>query len=292
MSEEIDDGDDATCLPCRHCRGLVRHTKARRMGLRSVYRCDRCGRGCGKCDHCDFVTPSYQGTRFPSNCKRMLTKHEKECVSNMVAKVLVNEDGNFADNETESCFETGGEDDMNVNKVMEEAGVFEHVVDANEAMSVINDSLMGSQLMLDAMSLPNYGVISTDRYMRMEVKMFQDHGEVMGGYRSACWRSRYRTDCYGLDNMVNMDDAKFMFYVTSLFRNNSGAENSLMYRLLREIEQRHRINYVQPEITIPMTDREADRACLNGEFAIVDLMPKPKLHFIAGHPCYRINDVV
>ena len=234
MSEKIDDNDDAILMLCRHCRGLVRHTKARHMVFHSVYGCNGCSWDCDKCDHCDFVTPTFKATsRVPTSCKTMLMKHKKECASNMVAKALANEDVSVMDNNLESCFETRDLSGANADAMMEEAGVFKHIVDANEAASVIKDSLMGFSLMLDAMSLPNYGVVSTDRYMNMKVNMLQDHGEVIGGFRSACWRSRYRTDCYGLDDMVNMEDAKFMFYVTSLFRNNSGAENSLMYRLLK-----------------------------------------------------------
>ena len=92
--------------------------------------------------------------------------------------------------------------------------------------------------------------------------------------------------------MVSMDDAKFMFYVTSLFRKNSGEESILLHRLLREIDWRDAISYVQPNIIIPTSAKDANKRCLKGEHAIIDLMPHPKLHMIAGHPCYRIDDVM
>ena len=294
MSEKIVDDDDATLMHCGHCRGLVRHTKARRTVLHSIYRCDGCSRGCGKCDHCDFVTPTFKASpRVLTQCRTRLAKHKKECASNRAAKALMNEDVTVAENALESCFETRDESGENSDAMMKEAVDFEPIVDSSEAVGETNVSVTaGPSLTPDAMLLPSYGVVSTDRYMNMEVNMLRDHGEAMGGFRSVCWRSRHRTDCYGLDDMVNMEDAKFMFYVTSLFRSNSGAENRLMYRLLKGIEKRHQIDFVQPEVTIPMTDRDADRVCLRGEFAIVDLMPKPKLHYIAGHPCYRIDDVI
>ena len=216
-----------------------------------------------------------------------MKKHTRECAFNTAT---ANNDPQFNSADVES--QNNDRTEINLEDAIHDAGSFDLEIDANEASDIIMESLSPSQVTFDGNELPNFGVPETDRYFRMEMEMFHGHGEVMGGYRSACWRSRYRNDCFGLENMVGMDDAKFMFCVTSLVRGNTSKQNNLMYRMLKEIERRHGIDYVQENITIPKSGKEADRHCLKGKYAIVDLMPRPKLHVIAGHPCYRIADVI
>ena len=89
-------------------------------------------------------------------------------------------------------------------------------IDHNKAMALTNESLLGSQVTYDGLVLPSFGVTETDQYIKIQLQMYHKYGEPFGGFRSVCWRSRYRSNLFERDNIVSIDDAKFMFYVTKL----------------------------------------------------------------------------
>ena len=86
-------------------------------------------------------------------------------------------------------------------------------------------------------SVPKFVIPATDQYVRMEIDMYHKHNELLGGFRSACWRSRNRNNLLGPDNIVDLTDAKFMFYVTSLNRQHTESMNDTLYKLLMAIEK-------------------------------------------------------
>ena len=43
---------------------------------------------------------------------------------------------------------------------------------------------------------------------------------------------------------------------------------------------------------MPTSRSEANKYVLQGEYAIMDLLPKPKLHIIAEHACFRLDEVL
>ena len=75
----------------------------------------------------------------------------------------------------------------------------------NDDMDLCNQSLVTCQLTYDSLPLPTYGVLATENYVKMELEMYHNHNECLGGYHSACWRSRYQLDLFGLDNMFTID---------------------------------------------------------------------------------------
>ena len=164
MSADVDD-DPAISHRCRPCGGVTQHTRTRRCAGHSVYRCDRCNRGHSKCDNYDFEAPTFTGSTFPTNYRRIINKHQTECAFNAAADLLMN-DVDVAGNDVHAMhFEPGGDSDqpkdlhkdphdVNLDNMMQDAGDFEHVTDSNEALSVINNSLTSSQLTLDAQAVP------------------------------------------------------------------------------------------------------------------------------------------
>ena len=92
--------------------------------------------------------------------------------------------------------------------------------------------------------------------------------------------------------MVDIDDAKFMLYVTSLNCKNTESMNDTLYKVLSVLEIRHCMSFMQPGVTVPTSQADANRYVLKGEFAIMDLLPKPKLHIIAEHACFCLDDVI
>ena len=134
-------------------------------------------------------------------------------------------------------------------------------IDHDEAMALTNESLLGSQVTYDGLLLPSFGVTETDQYMKMQLEMYHNYGEPFGGFRSDCWRSRYRSDLFGRDNIVSIEDAKFMFYVTKLNLEQTESMNDNLYRLLGAISNRWNINYMDHGVHVPTSSDAADDMC-------------------------------
>ena len=153
--------------------------------------------------------------------------------------------------------------------------------DDENAINAVKDLLIPSQFLVDSSTSLNFDEHSSQCYVQMEIDMYHQHNQLFGGFRSACWRSRYRKNLLCVENMVDVDDAKFMLYVTSLNRQNTGSMNDTLYKFLSALELRHGTSFMQPGVTVPTCNTDANRYILKGEFAIMDLLPKPKMHIIA-----------
>ena len=134
-------------------------------------------------------------------------------------------------------------------------------IDHDEAMALTNKSLFGSQVTYDGLLLPSFGVTETDQYINMQLEMYHNYGEPFGGFRSVWWRSRYRSDLFGRDNIVSIEDAKFMFYVTKLNLEHTESMNDNLYRLLGAISNRWNINYMDHGVYVPTSSDAADDMC-------------------------------
>ena len=111
-------------------------------------------------------------------------------------------------------------------------------IDHDEAMALTNESLLGSYVTYNGLLLPGFSVTPTDQYIKMHLEMYQNYGEPFDGFRSVCWRSRCRNNLFGRENIVNIEDAKFMFYVTKLNLAHTESMNDIFYRLLGAISKR------------------------------------------------------
>lgn len=171
----------------------------------------------------------------------------------------------------------------NSNDDFVETGSYSGEGNPDDSLSFLNDPLLLSHQTLDSTSVPMFVIPATDRYVRMEIDMYHKHNELLGGFRSACWRSRHRNNLFGPGNIVDTSDAKFMFYVTSLNRQHTESMNDTLYKLLAAIEQRHDISYMQDGVTVPTCKSDANKYVLKGEYTIMDLLLRPKLHIISKH---------
>ena len=126
----------------------------------------------------------------------------------------------------------------------------------------------------------------------MKIEMHHSYGEAHGGFRSACWRSRNRHDLYRRDNIASMEDAKLMFYVTSLNLHHTESTNDTLYRFLDAVSKCWDVSFMQEGFSVPTTRSDADNFMLRGQYAIMDLLPWPKVYQIAGYACFQITDVL
>ena len=83
-----------------------------------------------------------------------------------------------------------------------------------------------------------------------------------------------------------------MFYVTKLNLEHTKLMNDHLYRLLGAISNHWNIDYMDHGVYIPTSPESADRYVLRGQYAIMDLLPRPKLYEIAGHVCFKIKDII
>ena len=232
------------------------------------------------------------------NFRKKMGKHVGLCRNNSLLVEQESEKnmahGGHAESPTDNNFETVdsvcNNDDQNHSDSDDIS--FSVEADVDEDVVLSKQSFSASQLTYASLPLPIYGVLATDNYVQMEIEMHHNHDQRLGGYRSACWRSRYRHDLFGPDNMFSVDDAKFMLYVTSLTRQNTGSTNDTLFKLLGAIEKRHDLSYMRDTVVIPTDSQTANKYVLKGKYSIMENLPRPKAHTIAGHACFRVADVL
>ena len=231
-----------------------------------------------------------------SNVRRKMGRHIGTCKKNLQlidqesVEILANTPNDEPD--FNNCVDTTNDVFDHVDPTVDDGVSFSVEANMNDKGDIIHQSVTTSQLTYDSLPLPTYGVLATDNYVKMELEMYHNHNECLGGYRSVCWRSRYRHDLFGLDNMFAIDDSKFMLYVTSLMRHNTETTNNTLYKLLGAIEKRHNLCYMRDTVVIPTDSRTANKYVLKGKYAIMDNLPRPKTYLIAGHACFRVADVL
>ena len=239
-----------------------------------IFQCESCFAHVAKCDHCDFIY-CYQEKIICATGRRKCYNHVKACQRNMGQ--IIKESVEIQQNEETNNDSVAVDDFVLENSEWNDYNSFLVDIDDNEAMALTNESLRESQITYDGVLLPSFGVTETDQYIKMQVEMYHNYGEPFGGFRSVCWRSRYRSKLFQRDNIVSMEDAKFMFYVTKLNLEHTESMNDNFYRLLGAISQRWDINYMGHGVYVPTSAESADRYVLHGEYAIMDLLPRPKL---------------
>ena len=89
-----------------------------------------------------------------------------------------------------------------------------------------------------------------------------------------------------------MEDTKFMFYATSLNLHHTESMNDTLYRFLDAVSKYLDISFMQEGISVPTTWSDTDKFESREHYAIMDLLPRPKVFQIAGHACFWITDVL
>ena len=167
-------------------------------------------------------------------------------------------------------------------------------IDHDESLFLTNGSLCGFRLTYDSLSLPKYEAGVTDMYVKIE-KKHHNYDEAHGEFRSACWRSRNKKKLYRRENIVSTEDAKFMFYVTSLRLQHTESMNDILYRFLDAVSKHFEISAECKRVSasqVPTTQLDANKFVLMDQYAIMDLLPRPKVYQIPVHACFQITDVI
>ena len=92
---------------------------------------------------------------------------------------------------------------------------------------------------------------TTDAYYRQDFKLFHESGIKFGGFRGICYRSRNENDLCHKDCISSVDDAKMMFYLTDLIKNNTADTNSLLYKCFIKLKKDCGTNFMDKGVRLP-----------------------------------------
>ena len=225
------------CVECGKNTEHTKRTKARSNKYEFiVVGCELCNGLMCKCEHCDYCR-SFNGNKVPTRTRKIVGTHVKQCENNQdqINEQQVECGGTVS--ESTSLFSQS----LGVNNLCDdfpETGSCDGCDgDSNQddSQSYSNDQVILASDFSNSISVPKFVIPATDQYVRMEIDMYHRHNKLLGGFRSACWRSRYRKNLFGQSNIVDMNDAKFMFYVTSLNCQHTESMNDTLYKLLMAI---------------------------------------------------------
>ena len=116
-------------------------------------------------------------------------------------------------------------------------------LDYHEAIDLIEGPNSSSNMNFEDTSVedpiyPAFGNDISNKYFEQEYKMFHNDGELFGGIRGVCWRSRNRLELYDVEHINGLDDTQFMFNITNLVRKNPASTNKLLYKVLSDVTDR------------------------------------------------------
>jgi len=157
-----------------------------------------------------------------------------------------------------------------------------------------DDCVAHYEEVVDWRDVMSFGNDVSNTFFEQDFKMFHEHGQLNGGLRGACWRSRYRLDLYGPSNVASMTDTTLMFNITNLLVKSPASSNNLLFEIIDDLMDRMEGDFDSnnPEIRIPRNHNDAVRSCLGGQYGIFNNLPCPSVHHIGGHACMKIGDII
>ena len=277
MSEAMDPpGVQASQLKrCKTCDKETRHKllpPARSGDQFSCFQCHNCARFMSFCNSCPAVRSGNKAYKVCENMRNHCLVHNSE----------EGDLSHFANKESRD----------NDNSVFDTAGEFDFYISEHEAEEILNHSFTKPQMTFDGFTWPDYGVDETNDYMRSEIDLYHLHNQENGGFRQACWRARYTGDVFSANNVTSTEDAKFMFYMTSLLNNNTQTMNEKLYYVFQEIIEKTGASLEDTGVCIPKNNKEAEATFLSGKRAIYNNILSPEVHVIDKHACFKLTDVI
>lgn len=261
--------------------------------------CPECQYRIASCDDCS-KTYSITGRKFTNINAHVKTHVDSRRVPDLQLRTrdepLVDDDQSL--DEYHDCDDNieSYNDDHNDDISHESAQAAEVlIIDFDESNQSHSETFSMSNLTIRNVVYPNFGNQISNTYFEQDYKMFHEWDEMFGGIRGVSWRSRNRLRLYDTDNLSGLDDTKFMFNMTRLISTNTKSTNEDLYEVLSDITDRMDGHFgdANPDISVPTSDRDAQRNFLHGQFGIFNNLPCPTTHNIGdGHACMRIGDII
>ena len=112
------------------------------------------------------------------------------------------------------------------------------------------------------------------------------------GYCGICYRSRNKNDLCHKDCIPSVDDAKMMFYLTDLIKNNTVDTNNLLYKVFPQIGKMCGTNFMEKGVRLPTSSNGGHKIFGGGHYRIFNNLPAPKVYDMGGHACMKIGDML
>ena len=156
------------------------------------------------------------------------------------------------------------------------------------------NSLSIDHLRISMSELPPFDNHVSNAYFKQDYDMYSRLGQLFGGLRGICWRSRYQVCLYDSSRLLNLNDTKLMFNLTKLLKVNTEATNKIVYDVLDDVTGRVSgdFNSENEHVGLPRDTSSANKTCLRGRFGIFNNLPCPTVHNIGDHACMKIGDVI
>ena len=168
-------------------------------------------------------------------------------------------------------------------------------IDYDVAAATLSNSFSHVNIERDARLAPKFENETSDIYYKQEWELYHEGGNALfGGIRGVCWRSRYQLELTGIEEVVDLDDARLMFNITSLLMQNTESSNETLYNVLSDITSRMEGDFdsKNEHIRIPRNRKDARSICHDGKFGIFNNLPCPTIHDVGGHACMRMQEVL
>ena len=215
------------CNQCQCDKDFLLCDKNVKGGGYSSLQCDECQYKCVQCHECKAVF-SCKNSDYRSIKKHIKNKH------GLATTIPLIDPSNFQTEEPTSsplsiratydrqCLDVLYEEDVEKDTeatsfdAMDESENFLNI-ELHESFETLARSFTPENVSLDARNYPNFGNDTSNTYFEQDFKMYHEEGQLFGGMRGVCWRSRYKLSLHDIESIANMDDAKFMLNITKLF---------------------------------------------------------------------------
>jgi len=270
----------------------------------SSLQCDECQYKCVQCHECNAVFSN------KNSDYRYIKKHIKNKHGLATTIPLIDQSNVQTEEPTSSplsiratydrqCLDVLYEEDVEKDTeatsfdAMDESENFLNI-ELHESFETLARSFTPENVSLDARNYPNFGNDTSNTYFEQDFKMYHEEGQLFGGMRGVCWRSRYKLSLHDIESIANMDDAKFMLNITKLLMKSPTSSNELLYEILAEVTNRMEEDFdsVNPDIKLPQCQNNAVQSCLHGQHGIFNNLRSATVHDVGGHACMKIGDVI
>ena len=292
------------CNQCQCDKDFLLCDKNVKGGGYSSLQCDECQYKCVQCHECKAVF-SCMNSDF-----RYIKKHIKNKHGLATTIPLIDQSNVQTEEPTSSplsiratydrqCLDVLYEEDVEKDTeatsfdAMDESENFLNI-ELHESFETLARSFTPENVSLDARNYPNFGNDTSNTYFEQDFKMYHEEGQLFGGMRGVCWRSRYKLSLHDIESIANMDDAKFMLNITKLLMKSPTSSNELLYEILAEVTNRMEEDFdsANPDIKLPRCQNDAVQSCLHGQHGIFNNLPSATVHDVGGHACMKIGDVI
>ena len=175
------------------------------------------GYSCLRCSQCtEFRQYKCGICERTYSCKRGDRKHIEKHMKEVHPDNYTSVNFGSTDDEEEETKERVNDSDSDDEFVDCEEGSWggNDNIDFDVAAASLSNSFSHVNIERDARLAPKFENETSDIYYKQEWELYHEGGNALfGGIRGVCWRSRYQLELTGIEEVVDLDDARLMFNI-------------------------------------------------------------------------------